>query len=174
LKRSLLGLLKTAAIVAALFFALHAALVPRIVLGHSMDPTLHNHEWVLLERVSYWLHGPQRGDIVVFKAPDNPGEEYIKRVIGLPGDHVTVLGGRVWINGRPLTEHYIEAPPDYTDDQIVPAGYLYVLGDNRDNSDDSHVWGLLPEANIIGHAVAVYWPLNELSLLLDPTYYTGS
>jgi signal peptidase I len=169
-RRTLFALLKTVVIVGAIFFAVRATVLPCVVLGHSMEPTLHNDEWVLVDRVTYWIHGPQRGDIVVFKAPDNPGEEYIKRVIGLPGDHVVVQGGRVWINGQPLTEHYIAAAPDYADDQIVPQGYLYVLGDNRDNSDDSHVWGLLPQANIVGHVLAAYWPLNDLSLLLDPSY----
>lgn len=161
---------KTIAIAAVLFLAVRATVTPRIVLGHSMDPTLHTNEWVLLEHVSYWLHGPQRGDIVVFNAPDNPGQEYIKRVIGLPGDQVSVRDGRVSINGHALKEPYIAAPPDYLDNRIVPTGYLYVLGDNRGNSDDSHVWGLLPQRNIVGHALAIYWPISALSLLLDPAY----
>ena len=169
-KATLVELIKILVMVAVIFVAFRATAMPRIVLGQSMEPTLHTNEWVLLERVSYWLHGPQRGDVVVFKAPDDPGLEYIKRVIGLPGDHVVVREGHVWINGRLLIEHYIAAPPDYSDDQLVPKGYLYVLGDNRDNSDDSQVWGMLPQTNIIGQAIAVYWPLSALSLLGDPSY----
>jgi signal peptidase I len=169
-RKSLVELIKTVAIVAVLFFGVRAAVMPRIVLGQSMEPTLRTNEWVLLERVSYWLHGPERGDIVVFKAPDNPSEDYIKRVIGLPGDHVVVRDGHVAINGHVLTENYTAAAPDYVDDRVVPQGYVYVLGDNRDNSDDSHIWGLLPERNIVGEAVAVYWPLSNLSFLPHPGY----
>ena len=170
LRRNLIDLLKTVLVAAVLFFGIRATVVPRIVLGQSMEPTLHNNEWVLLERVSYWFHGPERGDIVVFQAPLTPSEDYIKRVIGVPGDHVVVQGGNVSVNGRRLTEKYIAAAPNYQDDQTVPKGELYVLGDNRDNSNDSHMWGLLPERNLVGRALAVYWPLSDFGLLPHPSY----
>jgi signal peptidase I len=170
----LVEIVQTLAITLVLFLGVRAAVVPRIVLGQSMEPTLHTNEWVLLERVSYWLHGPQRGDVVVFKSPDNPTEDYIKRVIGLPGDHVVVQNGGVFVNGRRLTENYIAAPPEYAGcqycDVVVPKSDLYVLGDNRNNSDDSHAWGLLPQANIVGKAWLTYWPLPDLSFLHHPSY----
>jgi len=170
LRRNLIDLLKTVLVAAILFFGIRATVVPRIVLGQSMEPTLHNNEWVLLERVSYWFHGPERGDIVVFQAPLTPSEDYIKRVIGVPGDHVVVQDGNVSVNGHRLTEKYIAAAPDYRDDRTVPRGELYVLGDNRDNSNDSHMWGLLPERNVVGRALAVYWPLSDFGLVSHPSY----
>lgn len=170
LRRNLIDLLKTALVAAVLFFGIRATVVPRIVLGQSMEPSLHNNEWVLLERVSYWFHGPERGDVVVFQAPEVPSEDYIKRVIGVPGDHVVVQDGNVSVNGHRLTEKYIAAAPNYRDDKLVPKGELYVLGDNRDNSNDSHLWGLLPERNLVGRAMAVYWPLSDFGLLPRPSY----
>ncbi len=169
--RSALGeIVETLAITLILCFAARASVQPFNVQGQSMEPTLHNHEYILVEKVGYWFTSPQRGDIVVFKAPPQPTEDYIKRVIGLPGDHVVVRNGHVYINGKPLTEPYIAAPPDYNDDKIVPNGYLYVLGDNRQNSSDSHAWGLLPRGNIIGRAIVGYWPLSDLTFLSDPSY----
>ena len=125
---------------------------------------------MLLDKISYWFHGPERGDIIVFHYPYAPNDDYIKRVIGVPGDHVQVHDEAVFVNGRRLTEHYIAAPPDYVDDKVVPKGYLYVLGDNRDNSSDSHEWGLLPLKDVIGRAVFSYWPLSEASFLQRPSY----
>ncbi|HVA92265.1 MAG TPA: signal peptidase I [Chloroflexota bacterium] len=169
-RSALVEIVETLAITLILFFAARASVQPFNVQGQSMEPTLHNHEYILVEKVSYWFTSPQRGDIVVFKAPPQPTEDYIKRVIGLPGDHVVVRNGQVFVNGHQLTEPYIAAPPDYTDDKIVPKGYLYVLGDNRQNSSDSHAWGLLPRGNIIGRAIVGYWPLSDLTFLSDPSY----
>ena len=153
-----------------LYFTLHAAVEPRIVLGQSMEPTLHNNEYVLLDKFSYWFHGPERGDIVVFHYPFAPSDDYIKRVIGVAGDHVQVYGGSVHVNGVRLSERYIADTPNYTDDKVVPKGDLYVLGDNRDNSSDSHIWGLLPLKDVVGRALVAYWPISDASLLQRPSY----
>ena len=169
-RSALVEIVETLAITLILFFAARASVQPFNVQGQSMEPTLHNHEYILVEKVSYWFTSPQRGDIVVFKAPPAPTEDYIKRVIGLPGDHVVVKNAHVYVNGHQLTEPYIAAPPDYNDDKIVPKGFLYVLGDNRQNSSDSHAWGLLPRDNIIGRAIIGYWPLSDLTFLGDPSY----
>jgi signal peptidase I len=169
-RHTILELLQTVAITAILFLGVHAMVAPRIVQGQSMEPTLHNNEWVMLDRLSYWFHGPERGDIVVFKYPNDPSLDYIKRVIGLPGDHVVVRDGHVYVNGHQLNEPYIAAPPDYTDDRVVPKGFLYVLGDNRDNSSDSHEWGLLPRANVEGRAWFTYWPAPDVTFLHQPSY----
>ncbi|HWE64039.1 MAG TPA: signal peptidase I [Chloroflexota bacterium] len=167
-------LIETLAITVILFLIARASLQPFTVQGQSMEPTLHNHEFILVEKVTYWFHGPQRGDIVVFKYPDDPTQDYIKRVIGLPGDHVVIQNGGVYVNGARLSEKYIAAPPDYAGctycDVVVPKGDLYVLGDNRDNSSDSHEWGLLPRGNVIGRAILAYWPLPDLTILQDPNY----
>jgi signal peptidase I len=169
-RSAIVELIETLAITLVLFLAARASLQPFTVQGQSMEPTLHNHEYILVEKVSYWFRSPERGDIVVFRYPGDPSEDYIKRVIGLPGDHVVVHDGHVYVNGRQLTEPYIAAPPDYTDDRVVAPGDLYVLGDNRDNSSDSHEWGLLPRANIIGRAWIAYWPLPDLTILHQPSY----
>jgi signal peptidase I len=100
----------------------------------------------------------QRGDIIVFHFPMDPKQELIKRVIGLPGDRVEVAGGVVYVNGLPLEEPYIAAPPAYTSQWDVPEGRLFVLGDNRNDSSDSHSWGFLPYENVVGKAVLIYWP----------------
>jgi signal peptidase I len=169
-RSAIVEIIETLAITLLLFFAARASVQPFTVQGQSMEPTLHNHEYILVEKVSYWFRSPERGDIVVFKYPGDPSVDYIKRVIGLPGDHVVVQSAHVYVNGHQLTEPYIAAPPDYTDNKTVPKGYLYVLGDNRQNSSDSHAWGLLPRGNIIGRAMVSYWPLSDLSFLHQPSY----
>jgi signal peptidase I len=169
-KRSIVDLVITVVVTLLLFLGLHAAVEPRQVLGESMQPTLHNGEYVMLDKISYDFGSPQRGDIIVFKYPYAPNEDYIKRVIGLPGDHVVIKNGVVSVNGVALKEPYTADPPDYTYNAVVPQGDLFVLGDNRDNSSDSHIWGMLPRSDVIGRAIFSYWPLNELTFLPDPSY----
>jgi signal peptidase I len=171
MRRSVLfEIAQTLAVTALIYLGVHSAVSPRIVDGQSMEPTLHNNEWVMLDKISYLFHDPERGDVIVFKYPRDPSVDYIKRVIGVPGDHVVVNGGHVYVNGHILSENYIADPPNYADEQTVPKGYLYVLGDNRDNSGDSHEWGLLPRANVEGRAMFSYWPLPDLTMLHDPHY----
>jgi signal peptidase I len=170
-RKAIKELLQIAIVTVLIYVGVHATISPRIVDGQSMEPTLHNNEWVMLDKVSYMLHSPQRGDIIVFKYPQNPTQDYIKRVIGVAGDHVLVADGHVYVNGRQLSESYIADPPDYSQaqcsycDVVVPKGYLYVLGDNRDNSSDSHVWGFVPLGNVVGRAMFAYWPMPDITLL---------
>jgi signal peptidase I len=149
--------------------------------GFSMLPTLKNGEYVLISRLSYKLGTYQRGDIIVFRPPmypdaplwqrvfglpiDDDYEDYIKRIIGLPGETVRIANGTVYINGVELIESYIAAPPDYSNEWTVPAGQLFVLGDNRNNSADSHAWGFLPEGNVLGKALVVYWPFTDFMII---------
>jgi signal peptidase I len=106
--------------------------------------------------------GPQRGDVVVFEYPRDPSQDYIKRVIGLPGEKVEVRGGVTYINDKPLNEPYIkEAPISPYGPAIVPEGTLFVMGDNRNGSSDSRAWGFLPMDRIIGKAMVVYWPIGK-------------
>ncbi len=141
-----------------LFFAINAMSARVRVDGFSMRPTLEDGEFVLVSKMSYLLGTMQRGDIIVFHFPMNPEEELIKRVIGLPGDHVSVQNGTVSINGQILNEPYIAATPSYSVEWDVPDGQIFVLGDNRNNSNDSKDWGLLPAQNVVGKAVLIYWP----------------
>lgn len=139
---------------------------PRFIPSNSMDPTLHIGDRLLVEKVSYHFHPPQRGDIVVFEPPPQlqavgyrPEQAFIKRVIGLPGDTITVHNGQVYRNHHPLTETYILASPNYEMSSVtVPNNTLFVMGDNRNDSNDSHIWGFLPIQNVIGHATVRFWP----------------
>ena len=146
------------------------------VSGRSMAPTVGSGQMVLVDKITYDFFSPQREDIVVFHVPHDPAKLYIKRIIAIPGDRVQIHGGRVWLNGRALSESYIAAPSDYTMNVIpgtrsdlVPPSEYFVLGDNRPTSNDSHRWGLVPRDDIIGRAIVVYWPLNHFTVLSDPT-----
>lgn len=145
----------------------------RWIPSESMVPTLKINDKLIVDKLSYHFTNPQRGDIVVFSPTDeikkeNPNlkDAFIKRIIGLPGDKVEVKGERVYINDRPLQEKYIEDQPHYQFGAVVvpPDSYL-VLGDNRNNSYDSHYWGFVPRDHIIGRAIVRFWPPNRLGEL---------
>ncbi|MBE7379936.1 MAG: signal peptidase I [Leptolyngbya sp. SIO1E4] len=141
----------------------------RYIPSGSMEPTLEINDRLVVEKVSYHFNPPERGDIVVFWPPeslfpeDKRRDAFIKRVIGLPNDTVEVSDGTVFVNGEPLQEDYIKAPPDYIwgPKQVPDSSYL-VLGDNRNSSYDSHSWGFVPEENIIGKAVVRFWPPSRV------------
>jgi signal peptidase I len=144
---------------------------PRYIPSESMVPTLEVNDRLMVEKLSYLFHQPNRGDVVVFWPPDrlkqqNPElkkEAFIKRIIGLPGDKVEVKGGKVFINNQPLIEDYIAAKPNYQwGPEIVPNDSYLVLGDNRNNSYDSHFWGYVPRQNLIGRAAFRFWPLPRI------------
>ena len=153
-------------ILAVLLFVGVNIVVARIrVDGESMEPTMASGEYVMVNRLSYRFGTPQRGDIIVFHFPRDPKEEYIKRVIGLPGDEVEVRNGQVYINGQPLSEPYLEVKMDYIGSWRIPAGQLFVLGDNRNNSSDSHDWGTVPMDYVVGKAALVYWPPTDWGIV---------
>jgi signal peptidase I len=120
-------------------------------------------QYVLVNKLAYRWSPYSHGDVVVFYFPLNPEEEYIKRVIGLPGDVVRIHRGQVFVNDVLLAEEYIAAAPLYQGEWQVAEGSLFVLGDNRNNSSDSHNWGMVPVNHIIGKAILVYWPLVKIS-----------
>lgn len=133
--------------------------------GFSMLPTLQNGEYVLVYKLAYRFNEAQRGDIVVFRFPLDPTQDLIKRVIGLPGDMVKVENGVVSVNDRVINEPYIAAAPEYDGAWVVPPDQLFVLGDNRNDSSDSHAWGMLPMNNMVGKAVLIYWPPPNWDLI---------
>lgn len=157
-KRFLLDVVETVVLAVVLFIGINAVSARVRVDGISMQPTLEDGEFLLVNKMSYVFGEVERGDIIVFHFPLNPQEELIKRVIGLPGDHVVVKDSRVFINGQPLDEPYIAQAPLYYGDWVVTEGHLFVLGDNRNNSNDSKDWGMLPRENVVGKAVLIYWP----------------
>jgi signal peptidase I len=164
-KHIFLDVVETLLLAAVLFFVINSVSARVRVDGFSMQPTLEDNELVLVNKMAYWLGQPKHGDIVVFRYPVNPSEDLIKRVIGLPGDVVKIQDGKVYINGLGVSEPYIAAAPEYFGEWVVPEGQLFVLGDNRNDSLDSHEWGVLPFENVIGKAVLIYWPPPEWNLL---------
>jgi len=135
------------------------------VRGSSMEPSLHDGQYLIVSRLSYWLGEPQRGDIVVFEPPNGASEDYIKRIVGLPGEQIEVRDGAVWVNGLRLDEPFVTSRVSYSGSwQLGPDEY-FVLGDNRANSSDSHSWGPLPRENIVGKAWLCYWPPQHWGLV---------
>jgi signal peptidase I len=130
--------------------------------GSSMNPTLEDGQYLLISNVSYYLDEPQQGDIIVFHHPRSD-LNLIKRVIGLPGDHIEIANQTVAVNGVILDEPYVNAEPSYNGNWDVPQGQYFVLGDNRNNSSDSHTWSFLPEENVVGKALFIYWPPSDWS-----------
>lgn len=184
--RFLWELAQTVALTLLIFFAMRMVVQNFKVEGTSMEPTLHHNQFLIISKVTYaradgtplerFVRGnghtltaplfvfgpPARGDIVVFKFPGQPDKDFIKRIIGVPGDSVEIRGGRVYLNGAMLEEPYIRGGARYdSPPKVVPEGNYFVLGDNRPNSSDSHVWGFVPSANLIGKAWFAYWPPGD-------------
>ena len=135
--------------------------------GQSMEPNLHNEQRLVVEKLSYRFHGPHRFDIVVLKVPSQGDELLIKRVIGLPGETIEVRDGRVYVDGTPLEEPFTEdsTSPGRDSKVTVPPLYIYVMGDNRDRSNDSRSFGPVPIDNVVGRAWLSYWPPEQIGLI---------
>lgn len=194
-------LVETVVLALLIFFAVKAVIQNFRVEGASMEPSMHNNQYLLVNKALYYrvdfdrvhqflpfvpgdgedqerhlFRAPRRGDVIVFRFPLDPQRDFIKRVIGVPGDTVEVRDNIVYINGSPLTEDYITSAPNYTyGPKTVPEGAYFVLGDNRNNSFDSHAWcngrenvqncDFVPEENIIGQAWVSYWPFDDLGFI---------
>jgi len=143
----------------------------RYIPSSSMEPTLQINDRLIIEKISYHLHDPKRGDVVVFNPTDalkakNFKDAFIKRIIGLPGDTIKISNGIVYVNGDKLSEDYIAQKPDYEFGPVkVPEGQYLVLGDNRNNSYDSHYWGFVPKEKFVGRAFVRFWPFTRLGVL---------
>jgi signal peptidase I len=161
----LVDILETILLSVVLFFLINAVSARIRIDGSSMEPNLHHGQFVIVSKINYKIGEPERGDVVVFDFPRNITEEYIKRVIGLPGEQVQVKDGEVYINGQLLSEPYLMVDPHYEGDWVVEKNTLFVLGDNRNNSSDSHNWGMVPIDNVVGEALLVYWPPESWGLV---------
>lgn len=177
-------LIETAVIGISIFLVIYLFFMqPHQVSGQSMDPFLKDKDYVLTDKISYRTRSPARGDIVVFHAPDSAncpvgaGCDYIKRIIGLPGESVEVKDNTIFINGQPLTESYL--PPDietqpgtFTRDREITLGEqeYFVVGDNRMHSSDSRSWGPIQPEMIVGRAFFRYWPLQSFEKLTTVSY----
>ena len=175
MRRYLREVLVTLLIALLIFLGVQVTLESRVVEGLSMQPNLYTDERVLVIKAAYWFGEPQRGDVIIFTCPEPSHKTLIKRVIALPGEEVEIRDGQVYIteNGDTfsLNESYIEQEPSYTyGPRLVPEDEYFVLGDNRNHSTDSHVWGMLPGENIIGKAWLIYWPLSDWQIMPSYSY----
>jgi signal peptidase I len=149
---------------------------PFIVDGISMENNFHNREAILVDKISYHFRTPIRGEVVIFIAPKSPSDDYIKRMIGLPGDKVKIVDGKVYVNGNLLNESFLtpgnQTPVDVEmTETTIPANNYFVLGDNRPRSSDSRDWGMLPKEDMIGRAVLAVYPFNMFGLIQTPNIY---
>jgi signal peptidase I len=192
MKGAIREILETVLLTAIVFLLVHSLVQNFKVEGSSMEPTLHSGQYLLVSKAAYlrldndllgFVPGlkipvdfilqpfgqPKPGDVVVFRFPRDTQKDFIKRVIAGPGDTVQVKNGQIWVNGRLIDEPYLQDRPSYTVAlQTVPLDNYFVLGDNRNNSSDSHVWGLVPRENIVGKAWVIYWPMRNVGMV--PNY----
>ena len=163
----------------AIFMLIYVFLLqPHQVRGRSMEPNFENGEYILTDKFTYRIREPKRGDTIVFAAPPARKEDFIKRIIGVPGDTVSVKNGDVFINGKELEEGYI--PPNFRtfgnqalkEDQTITLGKdeYFVMGDNREHSSDSRVFGIIYKRDIVGRAWFVYWPPARVRIIPEVSY----
>ncbi len=186
MRRSLLDIIKALALAAAFFFVVQSVLQNYQVLGQSMEPNLHSGQHVIVNKAAYMsvdvdriskfipfydvedgsemylLGEPQRGDVVVVRSPQESGKRLVKRIVALPGDSLEIEGGTIRINGESISEPYVLGNTRDRDKSTIPEGHYFVLGDNRQRSNDSNNFGPIHESQIIGKAWLVYWPLGDL------------
>lgn len=158
--------LQTIFLAVVLYLVIDAVIARVRVENISMVPTLNPGEFLIVNKLSYKFGPVQRGDIVVFHYPNDPREDYIKRVIGVPGDTVAIIDSNVFVNSHKIQEPYIANGYSFESGEWqVPPGSLFVLGDNRKHSSDSQEWGFVPLENVVGKALMRYWPLNRIENL---------
>lgn len=146
---------------------------PHQVDGKSMEPNFHNGEYILTDKISYRIHPPKRGDVVVFHSPQDERVDFIKRILGVPGDTIKVEKGYVYLNGTKIQEDYVNDPGQVLAGKFlresseieVPPGQYFVMGDNRNHSSDSREWGFVSTGGIVGRAFFRYWPLSEFGVV---------
>lgn len=165
-------------VAAAIFLVIYMFLLrPFQVNGESMYPNFLNSQYVLTNLITLRFHQPVRGDVIVFVAPPEPDKDFIKRVIGLPGDTIMLQSGDVYLNGKKFDENSFLKPDVKTyggsflkdgETITVPAGEYFVMGDNRPYSSDSREWGFVPQGNVIGESMFVYWPITQAHAVSNP------
>ncbi len=173
-----MDILETIVFIGSLFIVVYLFILqPNQVRGASMEPTFDSGDYILTSKITYKIRDPERGDVVVFKSPRNKDIDYIKRVVGLPGDTVMVTSGNeVFVNGQAVQEDYLAAPTNVweggfmrADEPItVPPGQLFVMGDNRPRSSDSREFGTIPLEDVIGYVFYRYLPANKMGLIQNP------
>lgn len=164
-------IVETAILTLVIFLLVRLAFQNFRIEGHSMEANLHHGQFLIVNKLVYYLHPPERGDVIVFHSPENPGKDFIKRVVGLPGEKVEVRDGQVFIGGVRLVETYISnAGRRPWSPEVVGDFEYFVLGDNRANSSDSRSWGMLDGNAIIGKAWISYWPPRHWGIVPHYTF----
>jgi signal peptidase I len=171
--RWLREIVDTLLLTAFIFLVVNAATGRFLIRSVSMQPNLVEDERVIVDKVSYLFHPPQRGDIVVIDRPDEQ-EDLIKRVIGLPGETIEISAGVVYIDGRPLNEPYARLSTGDSPSRRLGADEYFIMGDNRANSKDSRLFGPIPRDSIVGRAWIIYWPPANWGLVPRPVYADDS
>lgn len=165
LRSFLVDVLQTLLLSVALFVGINLVSARIRIESVSMENTLIQGDFVLVNKLAYKIGEPQRGDVIVFEPTFESPEPYIKRVIGLPGETIVIANGDVVVNDTQLLEPYIKSETRSSGTWVVPAGHLFVMGDNRNNSSDSRSWGFVPIENVIGKAEFVYLPVEHWGAL---------
>lgn len=169
-----MDILETVVFVGSMFIVVYLfILTPNQIKGASMEPTFYTGEYILTSRITYKFKRMERGDVVVFKSPKNPDIEYIKRIIGLPGDVITITDGEVKVNENLLPENYIAATTNLweggciknSEPYNVPDGEVFVMGDNRPRSSDSREFCSVPVQSLIGYVFFRYFPANKMGMI---------
>lgn len=151
-----------------LFFSINSISARIRVESVSMQPTLFAGDFVVVNKLAYSFGSPGRGDVIVFHFPPNPAQDpYIKRIIGLPGENLRIEDGEVYIDGVRFLEPYLDVDTLQGGKWDIPEDAVFVMGDNRNNSSDSRSWGMVPNENIIGKALLIYWPPKAWDVLTD-------
>ncbi len=170
-RRSLFREIVDIALVVVVVYTLANLLSARFIVdGPSMQPNLETGQFVLVSRVNYLMGDPTRGDVVVFRSPDQPGYDLIKRIIGLSGETVNITDEQVFIGNVVLDEPYVKAQPRYSGTWTLGPDEYFALGDNRNNSRDSHSFGAFSRTQIIGQAAIIYWPPEDWGLIQPHRY----
>ena len=173
----IMDVLETVTFVGSLFIVVYLFIMqPNEIRGQSMDTTFRDGEYILTSKLAYKFDDPHYGDVVVFKSPEDKDVDFIKRIIGIPGDRVMIQDSEVFVNGKKLTEDYIQHPTQPLDggfmkdgdEVLVPEGHLFVMGDNRPRSSDSRAFGPIPMNDIIGRVFFRYFPTNRLGTIQNP------
>ncbi len=198
-RSALREIVETILLTLIIFLVVRGLVQPYKVEGSSMEPNLHSGQFLLVNKAVYFriegadltryipfipkadqhsfylFHPPERGDVIVFKYPKEPTRDFVKRVIAMAGDTVEIRGGTVYVNGQKMSEPYLRDHANYNfGPETVPEDSFFVLGDNRNNSSDSHVWGMVPSDLIIGKAWLSYWPASEWGLAPNYQVMPGS
>jgi signal peptidase I len=174
-----LDILEVIVLATSIFLLIYLLVMqPHKIKGDSMQPNFPNGEYLLTDKVTYRFREPERGEVIVFEAPGTNGDEFIKRIIGLPGEKIKVNNGKIYINSKMLEESYLSnfvitqqgAYLTEGKEVLLPEGHYAVLGDNRSASSDTRAWGFISKDKITGRAWLVYWPPKALGIIEDVTY----